>query len=120
MPRDRSACDLCVDSAGPIDYRASPRLWPMGVGLIDARHQLKQSCTSIFAIGISMGGTLALHLGATRGADLRGVGVINAPVGDLPEFEAAANNPQVPARFPAPWATDARMISKDLATVGIT
>ena len=28
--------------------------------------QLKRTCSSVFAIGISMGGTLALHLGATR------------------------------------------------------
>lgn len=99
------------ETTGPDDWIAT-----VNTGL----DQLKQSCTSIFVIGISMGGTLALHLGATRGGDLAGVGVINAPVGDLPEFEAAANNPQVPARLPAPWATDARMISKDLATVGIT
>ena len=82
--------------------------------------QLRRSCSSVFAIGISMGGTLALHLAATHGTDLAGVGCINAPVGDLPEFEAAANNPQVGARMPAPWASNPRLLAKDLASAGIT
>jgi carboxylesterase len=81
--------------------------------------QLKRSCSSVFAIGISMGGTLALHLGATRGRDLAGVGCINGPVMDLPAFEAIADNPATPARMPAPW-TDPRLLTHDLNAAGIT
>jgi carboxylesterase len=99
------------EQSGPAEWTAT-----VNAGL----DQLKQSCSSIFAIGISMGGTLALQLGAARGAELAGIGCINGPVGDLPEFQAAANNPQVPARFPPPWATNARLMTKDLGTAGIT
>jgi carboxylesterase len=82
--------------------------------------QLKTSCSSIFAIGISMGGTLALHLAATHTADLAGVGSINAPVGDLPAFDAAANAMPAGSRMPAPWAADPRLLAKDLTSAGIT
>jgi len=81
--------------------------------------QLKRTCSSVFAIGISMGGTLALHLGATRPGDLAGVGCINGPVMDLPAFEAAANDPATPARMPAPW-TNPRLLTSDLNSAGIT
>ncbi len=82
--------------------------------------QLRQTCSSVFAIGISMGGTLALHLGATRGDQLAGVGCINGPVGDLPAFQAAAAALAPGERMPAPWAGDARLLTKDLAAGGIT
>ena len=79
---------------------------------------LKRSCASVSAIGISMGGTLALHLGATRASDLTCVSCINGPVMDLPAFEAA-DDPNTPARMPAPW-TDPRILTKDLSSAGIT
>jgi len=82
--------------------------------------QLRQTCSSVFAIGISMGGTIAVHLGATRGGDLAGVGSINGPFGALPAFEAAYSNPAVPERFPAPWAADPRLLTKDPDSHGIT
>jgi carboxylesterase len=81
--------------------------------------QLKRTCSSVFAIGISMGGTLALHLGATRPSDLAGVGCINGPVMDLPAFEAVADDPATPARMPAPW-TDPRLLTHDRNAAGIT
>jgi carboxylesterase len=81
--------------------------------------QLRHTCSTVFAIGISMGGTLALHLGATRGTDLAGVGCINGPVMDLPAFEAAADDPATPARMAAPW-TNPRLLAKDLNAAGIT
>jgi carboxylesterase len=81
--------------------------------------QLKHTCSSVFAIGISMGGTLALHLGATRASDLAGVGCINGPVMDLPAFEAVANDAATPARLPAPW-TDPRLLTHDRNAAGIT
>jgi carboxylesterase len=89
------------------------------IGTINAGvDQLRRSCSSVFAIGLSMGGTLALHLGATRGAALQGVGSINGPVMDLPQFEAAARDPAPPARITAPWA-DPRLLTKDLTRAGI-
>lgn len=82
--------------------------------------QLRQTCSSVFAIGISMGGTLALHLGVSRSDQLAGVGCINGPVGELPAFEAAAAALAPGGRMPAPWASDARLLTKDLASGGIT
>src|SRR5581483_597363 len=41
------------------------------------------------------------------------------PVMDLPEFEAVANAPETPDRIPAPW-TNPRILTKDLASAGIT
>jgi carboxylesterase len=82
--------------------------------------QLKRSCSSVFAIGISMGGTLALHLAATHPTDVAGIGCINAPVGDLPAFDAAADAMPPGGRMPAPWAGDPRLLAKDLASAGIT
>jgi carboxylesterase len=81
--------------------------------------QLKRICSSVFAIGISMGGTLALHLGATRSDDLSGVGCINGPVMEMPAFEATARDPATPARIPAPWSNP-RILTSDLASAGIT
>ena len=81
--------------------------------------QLKRTCSSVFAIGISMGGTLALHLGATRAADLAGVGCINGPIMQMPAFEAAAADPATPARISAPWSNP-RILTKDLSSAGIT
>jgi carboxylesterase len=88
--------------------------------VVSGFEQLRRSCSTVFAIGISMGGTLALHLAARRGADLAGVGSINGPVGELPAFEAALNALEPGGRMPAPWATDARLLTKDLASAGIT
>jgi carboxylesterase len=85
-----------------------------------ALDQLRQSCSSVFAIGVSMGGTLALHLAETRGDDLAGVGCINAPVGELPDFEAVLSNEQVPERFPVPWHADPRLLAKDLSAVAVS
>jgi carboxylesterase len=99
------------EKSGPEDWIATTE-WGL--------EQLRQTCSSVFVIGISMGGTLALHLGATRGDQLAGVGCINGPVGDLPAFEAAAAAMAPGGRMPAPWATDARLLTKDLAAGGIT
>src|SRR5215467_3902940 len=98
------------EQTGPSDWIATVE---------DGLEQLKRTCSSVFAIGISMGGTLALHLGATRPGDLAGVGCINGPVMDLPAFEAAANDPATPARMPAPW-TNPRLLTSDLNSAGIT
>jgi len=99
------------EQTGPSDWIATVE---------DGLEQLKRTCSSVFAIGISMGGTLALHLGATRGADVAGIGCINGPVGQLPAFDAAAEAIPAGARMPAPWAADARLMTKDLASAGIT
>jgi carboxylesterase len=99
-----------MELTGPEDWIAS----------VEARlDQLRRSCSTIFAVGISMGGTLALHLGATRGDEVAGVGCINGPIMDLPDFEAVVNDPQTPARIAAPWAVP-RLLTKDLNSAGIT
>jgi len=98
--------------------QTGPQDW---IGTVNAAFdQLRQTCSSVFAIGISMGGTLAMHLGATRGAELAGVGSINGPFGRLPDFEAVVDNPEVPERVPAPWVSNARLLSMDLGVAGIT
>jgi carboxylesterase len=99
------------EETGSADWIAS-----VEVGL----DQLKRTCSDVFAIGISMGGTLALHLAARHGGDLAGVGCINGPVGALPAFDAAAQAIPAGGRMPAPWAGDARLLTKDLASAGIT
>lgn len=99
------------EQSGPEDWIAT---------LERGLEQLRQTCSSVFAIGISMGGSLALHLGATHGDELAGVGCINGPVGELPAFEAAAASLAPGGRMPAPWAADARLLTKDLAAGGIT
>jgi carboxylesterase len=98
--------------------RTGPRDWIATVE--SGLNQLRGSCSSVFAIGISMGGTLALHLAVTRAAELTGIGCINAPVGSLPAFDAAANSLQPGGRMPAPWAANPRLLAKDLASAGIT
>jgi carboxylesterase len=98
------------EQSGPEDWIAT-----INAGL----DQLKRTCSSVCAIGISMGGTLALHLGATRGDDLACIGCINGPAMDMPAFDAAADDPNTPARIPAPWS-DPRILTKDLNSAGIT
>ncbi|MBU9674239.1 alpha/beta fold hydrolase [Planococcus sp. CP5-4] len=52
---------------------------------------LKQSCTSVFVIGQSMGGTLSLDL-ASRHPEIQGLALIN-PAIDIPQFENHRNCP---------------------------
>lgn len=47
--------------------------------------KLKEECSSVFVLGLSMGGTLALHL-AEKHPDLAGIILVNAAI-DMPEFE---------------------------------
>ncbi|MDN5707986.1 MAG: alpha/beta fold hydrolase [Planococcus sp. (in: firmicutes)] len=53
--------------------------------------ELKQSCTSVFVIGQSMGGTLSLDL-ASRHAEIEGLVLIN-PAIDIPQFETYRTKP---------------------------
>jgi carboxylesterase len=76
-----------------------------------ALDELLRTCSSVFAIGISMGGTLALHLGAARGKDLHGIAAINAPVMRMPNREALGSDTRPGARVPVPW-TDPRLFTK--------
>jgi carboxylesterase len=63
--------------------------------------RLQERCESIFVVGLSMGGTLALHLAATHSDVVRGVITINAPVVlDSPELAALAFAADAPAVFP--------------------
>ena len=81
--------------------------------------QLRRSCSTVFVVGISMGGTLALHVGATRGEAIAGVGCINSPVMGKPAADAVAQAAETPPRSAAPW-TNPRMLTKDLGSAGIT
>jgi len=42
--------------------------------------RLKESCAKVFVCGLSMGGTLALRLAQTRGADVAGLILVNPAV----------------------------------------
>ncbi|MGM0896689.1 MAG: alpha/beta hydrolase [Bacillota bacterium] len=53
--------------------------------------ELKQSCTSVFVIGQSMGGTLSLDL-ASRHPEIQGLALIN-PAIDIPAFETFRSRP---------------------------
>lgn len=68
-----------------------------------ALQDLNLRCSRVFVVGLSMGGTLALHLAATQQQDVHGVVPINAPLFlDSPQFAAAAFNPELPELLPAP------------------
>ena len=57
----------------------------------DAYNELRQTCSSIFVIGQSMGGTLSLDL-ASRHRDIQGIALIN-PAIDIPAFETYRKHP---------------------------
>lgn len=57
----------------------------------DAYNELKLTCSSIFVIGQSMGGTLSLDL-ASRYPDIQGIVLIN-PAIEIPAFEIYRNQP---------------------------
>ncbi|MBM7553031.1 alpha/beta hydrolase [Thalassobacillus pellis] len=52
----------------------------------------KKDCKVLFIIGLSMGGTLALHL-AERNRDVTGIALINAAI-ELPDFEKLEGDDQ--------------------------
>lgn len=55
---------------------------------LDALDELAGRCETVLAVGLSMGGALALHLGATHAERLAGVAVVNPYVRD-PKLAAA-------------------------------
>jgi carboxylesterase len=64
--------------------------------------ELEQRCTSVFVVGLSMGGTLALHVAATRPDVVRGAVLINTPLSlDNPDFAAIAFSDEAPEYLPA-------------------
>lgn len=70
-------------------------------GLREALRELESCCSQIFLVGLSMGGTLALHLGATHADIVRGVVPINAPLFlNNPDFAAIAFAPDAPEFLP--------------------
>lgn len=53
--------------------------WPDWYGEVErAFDALRERCTQVFVAGLSMGGTLALHLAGERGDQVAGVIVVNA------------------------------------------
>nr|WP_226577933.1 alpha/beta fold hydrolase [Halobacillus litoralis] len=57
----------------------------------EAYHWLKERCTKIFVVGLSMGGTLALYI-ASQYKDIQGVIPINAAINIPALAEAASSN----------------------------
>lgn len=57
----------------------------------EAYKELEQTCSAVFVIGQSMGGTLSLDL-TSRHPDIQGIGLIN-PAIDIPAFETYRNQP---------------------------
>ncbi|RFA30769.1 hypothetical protein CAI21_04480 [Alkalilimnicola ehrlichii] len=63
--------------------------------------ELNERCTSIFVVGLSMGGTLSLHLAATQQDIVHGVVTINTPLFiNNPQFAALAFAPDAPPFLP--------------------
>lgn len=70
-------------------------------GVRTALTELQRQCSRIFLVGLSMGGTLMLHLAATRPELIQGLVVINAPVFlDNPDFAAVAFADDAPEFLP--------------------
>lgn len=67
----------------------------------DAFRELRRQCSQVFVLGLSMGGTLALHLAGMYPEELDGVIPINAPVFfPGPELATLAFAPQAPEFVP--------------------
>lgn len=64
--------------------------------VVAAYDQLRETCDAIFPIGLSLGGTLALHLAAHR--PIAGVVAVSAPF--------SIDNPFLPLTRPFPFLTD--------------
>lgn len=67
----------------------------------DSFRELRGRCSKVFVLGLSMGGTLALHLAGMYPDEVAGVVPINAPVG-FPDatLATAAFNPDAPEYIP--------------------
>jgi carboxylesterase len=98
-----------LDATGPGD-------WPgtAGQALADPRSR----CATVFAAGISLGGTCTRQL-ARRHQNLAGVVVMAAPVLDLEALNPVVEDPGRPAAIPAPWATVGVLVN-DPGAGGIT
>lgn len=58
--------------------------WPQWYRCVsDELDLLRARCESVFVFGLSMGGTLTLRLAEERGADIAGIGLVNASVTTL-------------------------------------
>ena len=51
--------------------------------------ELRARCSSVFVMGLSMGGTLALRLAELRGEQVAGLVVVNASLGHRPSRRAS-------------------------------
>ena len=67
----------------------------------EALNKLRQTCSSIFITGLSMGGTISLYMAAMYPDIFKGVITINAAVRlDSPALASLAFDPQAPATVP--------------------
>jgi carboxylesterase len=97
-----------LDLTGPQEWLAAAE---------QALSDLRQTCTTVFVAGISMGGTLTLEL-ARRHPDLAGIVVMAAPVLAMEALEPLVNDPDRPATVPAPWST-VGVLTEDVGVGGI-
>ena len=64
---------------------------------------LQTYCDRIYVMGVSIGGTISLHMGAVR-SDLAGVGDIGGPVMPIrQDFTEQTSDPSSPELIPVPW-----------------
>lgn len=57
-----------------------------GTSVKESINELKESCNKIFLIGLSMGGTLALHSAVTPDEKIKGIVIMNTPVFSLSNY----------------------------------
>jgi carboxylesterase len=84
--------------------------------LIEALDKLRQTCSTIFITGLSMGGTLSLYMAAMYPDAFKGVITINAAVQlETPALAALAFNSQAPVTIPGIGSDIKDPHSKELA-----
>jgi carboxylesterase len=84
--------------------------------LEEALDQLRQTCSSIFMTGLSMGGTLSLYMAAIYPDMFKGVITINAAVRlETPALAALAFDPRAPVTVPGIGSDIKDPNSKELA-----
>lgn len=86
------------------------------LSLIEALDTLRQSCSSIFVTGLSMGGTLSLYMAAMYPDVFKGVITINAALYmETPALAGLALDPESPVTVPGIGSDIKDPASKELA-----
>jgi carboxylesterase len=97
--------DMAASSAG--DWIAS---------VDEALAELRKTCSQLYMVGLSMGGTLTLYTAAKHGDVIRGAVSINAPMQIAsPDLAGLALDPQMPEMIPGVGSDIKDPESKELA-----